>query len=120
MNEIYPVEGKDLPDLPERWHWKRAGCAIATGFAGTVLAFGKSSSNVNFPVGAVRVLGVVLLLAAIAACVVTRFWTRYAPLGGAAKTLAWAAVIPGGLLLFIWYYILYVFWLIIVAVFSSL
>lgn len=30
MDEIYPVQGKDLPDPPEPWHWKKAVSALAT------------------------------------------------------------------------------------------
>ena len=119
-DEIYPAEGRDLLDPPEPWHWKRAACAVATGIIGAILAFGSTQgAPQNIPVGPVRILGGVLLILAILASVVTRFWTRYAALGGGGKTLAWIAILPGAVVLFIWYYVLYVFYLIIIAVFNG-
>src|SRR5262245_51104413 len=105
MNEIYPVQREDLPDLQEPWRWRSAGCAITTGIIGAILAFGLTQGVQNIPVAPMRVLGGLLLVLVISASIMTRFWTRYAKLGPGGKTLAWAAVLPGGAVLLIWWYV---------------
>lgn len=119
MSEIYPVQGKDLPDLQEPWRWKRAGCTIVTGIIGGILAFGSAQGMQNIPAAPVRILGGLLMVLAIAALIVTRFCTRYVTLGPGGKTLSWFAALPGGAVLFIWWYMLYVFYYIIIAVFTG-
>lgn len=106
----------------ERWYRNKVVCAIATGFIGAIFAFEPAQiahnvlrNNVSHDilVPPVRAFGWLLLALAISASIVTRFWTRYDSLGPGGKTLAWAAVLPGRI-------ILYVFRFTIVVVFATI
>jgi len=122
MNEIYPVQGADLPDPLEPWHWKKAICALTTGIIGIwVMASGLAGAQYGSPALhiASSIPGLIILGIVAAAFIRTKFWTRYNALGAGGRALARLAFYPGGALLFVWWYILYVFFLIIKASLSD-
>jgi hypothetical protein len=81
----------------ESWHRGKAGGALVTAILGVILIATDNAGLVP-PI----VLGIAMIVVALAGTVVTGFWSSYRGLVGWRKAVAWLASVPGA----VWFFIL--------------